>query len=117
MAVSAVTQYKYWKSQGKVREFHVVCKVVTLLSVCLCVCLFVCPSLCLSVYVCLPVCLSVSVSVCLCPGVRTGRCVRSVVNASLMSCEIIAWCPVELDKLPVYVSVTFIYIYSHTQQY
>jgi len=41
-------------------------------------------------------------SVCLCIGVRTGRCVQSDVDPTLKACEIIAWCPVERDQLPLY---------------
>lgn len=34
-------------------------------------------------------------------GVRTGRCVQSDVDPTLKACEIIAWCPVERDQLPL----------------
>ena len=34
-------------------------------------------------------------------GVRTGKCVKSDQNKSINVCEIYAWCPVELDKLPM----------------
>ena len=34
-------------------------------------------------------------------GVRTGKCVKSDQNASISVCQIYAWCPVELDVLPM----------------
>ncbi|KAI0207936.1 P2X purinoceptor 4 [Lamellibrachia satsuma] len=34
-------------------------------------------------------------------GVRTGRCVNSTRAASLMVCEVYAWCPVENNVLPI----------------
>jgi len=46
------------------------------------------------------VCFYVRLSVCV--GVRTGRCVQSDVDPTLKACEIIAWCPVERDQLPLY---------------
>ena len=34
-------------------------------------------------------------------GVRTGKCVKSDQNVSISVCQIYAWCPVELDVLPM----------------
>jgi len=34
-------------------------------------------------------------------GVRTGKCVKSDQNVSISVCQIYAWCPVELDALPM----------------
>ena len=42
-------------------------------------------------------------------GVRTGRCVDSDQSAGDKSCEVIAWCPVEHDQLPLYVLHIYIY--------
>jgi len=37
-----------------------------------------------------------------CVGVRTGRCVPSDIDPTKKTCEVIAWCPVERDELPLY---------------
>ncbi len=34
-------------------------------------------------------------------GVQTGACVNSTQDNTTKTCEIYAWCPVEVDKLPV----------------
>lgn len=34
-------------------------------------------------------------------GIRTGRCVKSNRNASILVCEIYGWCPTEVDTLPM----------------
>jgi len=44
-----------------------------------------------------------------CTGMRTGRCVPSDVSPHNMSCEVVAWCPVERDELPLYAMVQFLF--------
>jgi P2X purinoceptor 4 len=34
-------------------------------------------------------------------GVKTGKCVQSDQNKTVKTCEIFAWCPVEVDQLPI----------------
>ena len=34
-------------------------------------------------------------------GFMTGQCIPSAINASINVCEIEAWCPVEVDYLPL----------------
>lgn len=34
-------------------------------------------------------------------GIQSGKCVQSAQNTSINVCEIYAWCPVEVDRLPV----------------
>jgi ATP P2X receptor len=34
-------------------------------------------------------------------GVRTGKCIESAANPAVKTCEIFAWCPAEIDQLPM----------------
>ena len=65
--------------------------VCVFLSVCLCLCVFVCVCVCLCVFVCVHVCLCVSV--CLCVWLRSWRCRDTLYNVCIKCFKFTNRCP------------------------